>query len=114
VALIGGGGYPIEFKSVPGFQTPSNRIVLIEINQVATVQADYIGIRPTLSLNRTTGLTLSGDTGARYRVDNATDLNPSITWTPVATQTLANSQVVLSNIQPATAGSRFYRAVLVP
>ena len=84
------------------------------MGQVVTLKADYVAIRPQLSLDRSIGLSLSGDTGAQYRVEFATDLTSPISWTSLTTVTLSNSPVILSNTQPASAGSRFYRAVLVP
>ena len=114
VALIGGGSYPIEFKAVPGFLTPSNRTVLMAVGGVVTLQADYVPIRPLLGFDYNNGLSLSGATGATYRVEFATSLTTPVDWTPLTTFALVNSPFTVSNTLPATDASGFYRAVLVP
>ena len=114
VALIGGGNYPIEFKPVPGFITPSNRTVLIAVGQTVTLQAEYVPVRPLLSFDFTNGLSLSGATGANYRVEFATNLTTPVNWTPLTNLTLVSSPFAISDTHPSTDGSGFYRAVLVP
>ena len=114
VAVIGGGGYPIEFKPVPGFITPSNRTVTVAVGGLVTIQGDYVGIRPQLGLNRTNGLILGGGIGATYRVEFKTNLTTQTTWTPLTSFTLSASSSLLSNTRPATNGNRFYRTALVP
>jgi hypothetical protein len=114
VALIGGGGYPVEFKSIPGFITPSNRIIQMAVGGKVSIQADYVPASQQLSLNSMAGLTLLGGAGARYRVDFATNLTPPPAWMPLTTFTLSGSSLLLTNTRPTNAGSRFYRSVLVP
>ena len=114
VAVIGGGNYPIEFKPIVGFMTPSNRTVTVAVGGLVTIQGDYVGIRPQLGLNRTNGLILGGGIGATYRVEFKTNLTTQTTWTPLTSFTLSTSSLLLSNTRPATNGNRFYRAVLVP
>ena len=114
VALVVGGDYPIEFKAVPGFITPSNRTVLIAVGQTVTLQADYVPIRPLLSFDSNSGLSLSGATGASYKMEYTTRLAMPIAWTPLTTFTLISSPFTISGTGPATNGSGFYRAVLVP
>jgi hypothetical protein len=114
VALIGGGGYPIEFKSIPGFITPTNRIIKVAVGGRVTIQADYIPASHQLKLSSLSGLTLLGGEGARYRVEFATNLTPPRIWTPLTTFTLSGSSLLLTNTQPANTGSRFYRSFLEP
>src|SRR5262245_2575548 len=114
VALIGGGSYPIEFKAVPGFITPSNRTVLMAVGGVVTLQADYVPIHPLLSFDYTNGLSLSGATGATYHVEFATNLAMPINWMPLTNLTLLNSPFTISDTRPTADGGGFYRAVQVP
>jgi len=114
VALFGGGSYPIEFRVVPGFITPSNRTIQMAVSGNVTLQADYVAIRPLLSLNRASGLSLSGGTGAIYRVEFVTNLIPTASWIPFTNFMLSSDPQTISNTRPATNGTRFYRAVLVP
>lgn len=110
-SLVGGGSYPVEFKPVPGFITPSNRIVDVIVNQTATINADYAPIRPVLNFLSRTNLSITGATGAVYRVEFSTNL---LNWTPLLTQTLTSSSVIISNLGPATNKARFFRTVLLP
>ena len=114
VALFGGGSYPIEFRVVPGFVTPSNRTIQMAVGGNVTLQADYVAIRPLLGLNRANGLSLSGGTGAVYRVEFVTNLTPNATWSPLINLLLSSNPQTISNTRPATNGTRYYRAVLVP
>lgn len=113
-ALVGGSDYVIEFAAVPGFITPTNRLIHMDVGGMVTVEADYVPIRPLLSFNYTGGLSLNGATGAIYRVEYATNLSTATSWTPLTTQTLVNPSLSVSNTRPAAVGRRFYRAVLVP
>jgi hypothetical protein len=112
--LIGGGNYPVEFKAIPGFITPTNRTVTIAVGGLVTLQGDYVGIGPQLSLNPTNGLLLSGDIGATYRVEFKTNLSTQTAWASFTSSTLSASPLILSNTLPLSNGNRFYRAVLVP
>jgi len=110
-SLVGGGGYPVEFKPVPGFITPSNRTVQVAVNQTATINVDYIPIRPVLTFYSLTNLICSGATGAVYRVEFSTNL---LNWSPLLTQTLTSGSVTITNLGPTTNKARFYRTVLLP
>jgi hypothetical protein len=112
VSLIGGAGYPLEFKSVSGFIAPSNVTVLVGVNQSVTVQANYAFIQPAMKLSGLTNLTFTGATGATYRVDYTTNLLAT-PWIPLYTQTLSSSSITVSNLGPATNKARFFRTVLL-
>jgi V8-like Glu-specific endopeptidase len=114
VALVGGGGYPIEFKGVPGFLTPSNRVVQVAVNQVVRLPVQYEPIRPGLSLQGGFNLSLSGPTGISYRVEYATNLAPPVLWMPWTTQTVLTSPLIISNIYSSSNNARFYRATWSP
>jgi hypothetical protein len=114
LGLIGGGGYPLEFKLVPGFLEPSNITVEVTVGQEVMVQAIYIPDPPTLGFSYSNGLALKGGAAAKYRVEYATSLTAPITWTPLTTLTLSNASVAIPNTRPATSGLRVYRAELVP
>ena len=114
VALIGGGGYPIEFKAIPGFLAPSNRTIQLAVGGTVTIQADYVPIPSQLTLNSLAGLSIVGGLGASYSVEFATNLTPPSRWMPLTTVTLAGSTLVLSNTRPIQTGQRFYRSVLMP
>ena len=114
VAVIGGGGYPIEFKPVPGFITPSNRTVTVAVGGLVTIQGNYVGMGPQLGLSRTNSLILSGATGATYRIEFATNFSAQTIWSPLTSFTLVNTSFSLSNTVSPASGQRFYRAVLVP
>jgi hypothetical protein len=114
VALIGGGSYPVEFKPIPGYITPSNRTVTIAVGGLVTIQANYISLTPQFSLNRANGLVVSGIAGRMYRVDFATNFSSNMIWLPLTSFTLANPSLILSNTRPPTNGNRFYRVVLLP
>src|SRR5207249_4384082 len=80
LGLIGGGGYPLEFKPVPGFLEPSNITVQVEVGQEVIVQAIYLPDPPTLGFSYSSGLRLDGAAGARYRIESATNLTGPSNW----------------------------------
>ncbi len=75
-----------------------------------------IPIAPQLEIaltNAQPNLTLSGTTGATYRVEFTSTL-PATNWTTLTNITLSSSPVVLPDSQPAfNQTARFYRGVLV-
>src|SRR6185369_11718044 len=90
IALAGGGSYPIEFKPVPGFVTPSNRTVTVQIGQTVSLTANYAPILARLTLagrptNGTLQLKLNGPTLTSYVLDSATNLRTPIAWQPIRT-----------------------------
>jgi len=117
IPLIGGGDFIIEFRPVTGWLLPTNQIAGVAADQETILDAYYIDARPSLIYRLEGGasrLSLSGATGANYGVEFATDLTMPITWMPLTTITLSNTPSVISNTQPTSTGSRFFRAVLVP
>jgi hypothetical protein len=114
VGLVAGGDYDLEFRPVPGFVAPSNRVVTAVLGQVISLSANYVPISPSVGFNASSGLSLSGSTGATYRVEYASNLTRTTAWTPLSTQTLASTSTTIPNTMPTRSGQRFYRAVLVP
>ena len=114
VALIGGGGYPIEFKSIPGFITPSNRIIQMAVGGIVTMEGKYLPAQARLMMDAMAGVTFSGVSGTSYRVEFATNLTPPVFWTPLTTFTLSGSSQLLTNTRPANFGQRIYRSVTPP
>ena len=84
------------------------------VGGVVTLQADYLPLRPQLSFDYANGLSLSGATGATYRVEFATNLTTPVSWMPLTNLTLLNSPLTISVIRSSTDGVGFYRAVLAP
>ena len=117
IPLVGGGEFLIEFRPVTGWLLPTNQVVGVAADQETILDAYYVDARPSLIYRLEEGmsrLSLSGATGASYRVESAADLTMPITWTPFTTITLSNTPSAISNTQPTHTGSRFFRAVLVP
>jgi hypothetical protein len=113
--LVGGGNYSVEFKTIPGFLTPSNRIVQVAVGQTVTVQADYKPAPMSVQFNSLTNLTFTGGTGATYRVEFSTNLLATNTlWIPFITQTLSSASTTVTNLGPATNKARYYRVRLLP
>jgi len=115
IPLVGGGGFIIEFQSVPGWLLPTNQVVGVAVNQETILDANYIDARPWLDYRLSEGLSLSGILGQDYRLEyTGTLASSSNAWTTLTNLTLSNRSVVIPNTQPTHDGSRFYRAVLVP
>jgi hypothetical protein len=72
---------------------------------------------PTLTALGSAGsnfiFSLEGQTGSRYAVQTATNLNAPITWSTVSTQTLASPAVLMTNTVEGAA-QVFWRAVWLP
>ena len=108
--MLGNTPWTLEFLPSPFSIAPTNRTI--------TTTAGHT--------NKTTGLYKTwgqivfdgtnfravGSSGTVYRIDFKTNLNAAV-WTPVRTQTLNGSSLVLTNLVPG-ASNAFFRAVLLP
>jgi hypothetical protein len=113
--LVGGGEYPLEFKVIPGFLTPGDRIVQIAVGQQVAVSGIYVPIIPTLSLTPGAELSFTGGNGASYIVEYTTRLlNENTVWIPYSTQTLSSGSITLPNPGLGADNARYYRVRLAP
>lgn len=99
----------LKFKTIPGWNVPTNQTVTVVPGNIATPTAFYTVANPTLQANEK-GIGLLGTTNTTYRIEKSTKLiNPN--WIGVSTNTIVSNgfNLVLSKSNnPATA---FYRAV---
>ncbi len=110
-------GYSLEFKPLDGFVTPPNRQVQVANGVTTLVEAVYerkLGAnQPSLAFNRTEGLRLRGESGTRYRIESTVNLSAAA-WSTLTTVVLAGESMIVVPLPVPPAGSRFYRAVVVP
>ena len=64
-----------------------------------------------MNLAQYAGVTITGSIGCTYRIDYTTDLTAPVTWTPLTTNTLANSSYLFIDTN-VISGIRFYRTVV--
>jgi alpha-tubulin suppressor-like RCC1 family protein len=114
VATFGlGGSTTVNFKSIPGWNTPPSQNIILTLGQVVNISAIYTPTPPTLSFTPSLGLGITGTTGTIYRIEYRTNLSNG-SWLPLKTNTLGSG---FNSILPwpATNGpAAFYRAVWLP
>ncbi len=109
--LVGGGDFLIEFRPVPGWLFPTNKMVRVGTDQVTMFDAYYVDARPTLTYRLGEGLSLyAGETGVVYRIDYADNLSSPFTWVALTNVTLINSSQVIGATGSTNATYRFFRA----
>jgi len=76
-------GFAIEVKSLPGFQSPTNRS--LRVGEGATIPLDlfYSVNQPRLTLDPTRGLGILGTTGTAYQIQAAPRVSAQMAWSPV-------------------------------
>ena len=96
--------FAVEFKSIPGWNSPSNQNVFVLPKQLSIFTAFYTVTNPVL-VNRADGIGMTGTTGTVYRLERKSALT-NATWLTVSTNTINSNgfNPVLTNPPPG-----FYR-----
>jgi hypothetical protein len=104
----------IEFKLVPNWLPPASRAVNIIVGKLTIVSNAYQYLPPTLMLDSSARLWMSGATGAVYQVESSDALAEG-SWTPYATNapSLAGLNLVKTNAI-GTNKARVFRAHYLP
>ena len=107
--------FAIEVMDVPGFVTPTNRVVTIKEGATELLDLSYSVLPPQLVFDRVAGLGIiakASNTG--YRIETASKLSSETDWIPVDIVSWTGG----TNWIPGTAlqgfNTRFYRAVWLP
>jgi hypothetical protein len=107
----------LEFKSIPGWNLPTTRVVQVTLGSLTVIPANYTSVvapaRPVLTFNRAVGLGITGTTGTIFRLDYRTSL-ASGQWLPLRTNTLRSGFNLLLPWPPTNGPAAFYRAVWLP
>jgi hypothetical protein len=113
------GAYTVEFKSILGFQTPTNHGIQIVKGQTAVIPGAYVLVAPGLAApsmisNGVFAFGLSGQPGKVYLMEASTNLGQT-NWTIIATNTLGSNGVwQFSDPASTNLNSRYYRARQTP
>jgi hypothetical protein len=103
----------IQFKSIDGWNLPSNQIVTVLPGLASTNVAFYTVTNPLFVL-RTNGFGITGTTGTTYRIERRSSLT-SGTWSPLTTNTINTSGFHLVLPKPLTnPPTTFYRLSWLP
>ena len=113
VAGLPVGTQTVDFLTLPGFLKPAARGVALSGGQTGLVQASYTPLA-RLALDRGSGLSLSGPSGATYRIEFRFDLGGSADWSNLTTRLLSNAPCPIPGTQPTNRGNQFFRGVLQP
>ena len=114
-AIVNASSVAVQFKTINGWNLPTNQTVTVLPGQVTVYNAQYIiaAAPPVLMANKN-GISISGTVGATFRIEMRTALT-SGNWVPVSTNNVTSSgfHVVLP-ITGTNQSAAFYRAVSVP
>ena len=80
----------VEFKPVPDWNFPTNRLTTVSPGQISSNYAFYSVSNPLMVLNRAVGIGITGTTGTTYRIEQRSSLT-SGTWLPVSTNTITSN-----------------------
>jgi sugar lactone lactonase YvrE len=100
----------VQFRSIPGWNQPTNQSVTVQAGQIATPTALYTDMPAFLSYKVAEGLRLFGASALTYRIDYKTSFDPLVAWIPFATNTLTTNTLLINGTLPIS-GTRFFRAV---
>jgi hypothetical protein len=100
----------VQFRSIPGWNLPTNQTVAVQAGQIATPTALYTDMPAFLSYKVDEGLRLFGASALTYRIDYKTNLDPQLPWLPLATNTLTTNTALINGTLPQP-GGKFFRAV---
>jgi hypothetical protein len=106
------GAVTVQFFLLDGWQTPTNRAVLLVLGATNTVNESYRVNAPVLRYAAETGLVVQGTPGTTYVIEESRTLPP--VWTTNGTVTLTGATSAVPGTMPVSAGVRFYRARWVP
>jgi len=110
-AVISTNAFAVEFKTIPGWNLPTNQSTTILPGVLITNIAFYTVTNPVLVAGQTAGLGITGTTGTTYRLESRNSLS-SGSWIPLSTNTIVSYGFnlvlpLLPTNQPAT----YYRAL---
>jgi hypothetical protein len=115
--ISSGDSVKLEFKSIPGWNVPTNTTLQIPLGTLTIVPALYtrslIPAPPMLSFNPASGLSITGTTGATFRLEYRTSLSAG-QWLPLKTNTLGPGVNLLLPWPPTNGPTAFFRAVWLP
>lgn len=109
-------GFTIEFRPVPGFVTPTGRVVQVTSGQGSIIQANYWVLPPNMRLlsSSLTNLGIWGTEGTQYRIEYTTNLANRTNWFLHTNLTLGAGTNAVTLPMPTNDPNRFYRALWVP
>jgi len=113
VALVGLGSIRLKFRPIPGFAIPQVGNVELPNAQNVKVIASYGAPRLQLSFHTTGTLTLIGQVGTNYLIQESSNL-PFGPWSPFTNVQLNSYTQSFLIPFPTGAVSRFYRAIALP
>jgi formylglycine-generating enzyme required for sulfatase activity len=107
---------PNSWRHLTNLTLPASPYVVPGTTPSATgcrfYRATVVPVAPAqLSLQRDSGLTITGTVGALYAIEYATNLTQPMAWRPLTNLTLLASPYLVPGTAPSTTGSRFYRAI---
>ena len=105
--------YNLEFKSVPGYQTPKTTKINLVPGQDQAYRASY-GWPPTLRFKPPNALELTGALDWNYEIQIRRSLESTETWRRLRTVTLTNSPQAVPLSLEELGGEAFLRAILLP
>ncbi|MBI4658527.1 MAG: hypothetical protein HY735_06710 [Verrucomicrobia bacterium] len=107
--LVSGTNYTVEFKSVPGWLTPTNFPVNLPEGQDAGLTVTYESTTPVLTATGN-GIFVSGPVGKVVEIEFTPVLGPAAAWTKVQTVTLEVNPVLAIGPPWPTDSAGYYRA----
>jgi hypothetical protein len=111
---VSGGSPVIEFKPVPGWNAPPPKSISVSVGATTVVSnLTYSVSPPSLQLDPSLGLQLTGTAGTTYRIEYRTNLSNG-DWQPLQTNALSSGPNVLIPWPLSNLQSAFYRAVWLP
>ncbi|MBI4658526.1 MAG: immunoglobulin domain-containing protein [Verrucomicrobia bacterium] len=105
--------YSLEFKPVPGYQTPKTTTINLVAGQDQAYRASY-GWPPILRFNPAQSLELLGALDWKYAIEIRHSLELAEPWRTLRTLTLTNSPQTVPLTVQELAGQAFLRAILLP
>jgi hypothetical protein len=108
-AIFSTNAVALTFRSIPGWNVPTNQSVSITPGIISFPPALYTVMNPTLSIN-SQGIGLRGTTNTTYRIESTSSLK-NLNWTGLSTNTIVSAGINLVSPPPANPTTAFYRAV---
>jgi hypothetical protein len=100
----------LEFRQIDGWEAPTNRNVQVSAGAKSIINGFYTVLPPSLVVDGTQGIGITGTTGTTYRIEFRTNLS-SGQWLPLKTNTLGPG---FNLLVPTNGTPGFYRAVWLP
>ena len=104
----------LSFADVKAEDAAVYTVVVSSADTTVTAEARvFVAVDPEITVQLHPGIKIDGAPGFEYRVDYTDSLTKPVVWTELVTLTLATSQFIVFDQDPATHPQRFYRTVLL-